>query len=213
MAHTGFPQLNACPYNRNRWFSVAFHAIRQIWQGFAIPQTFTLDFDATQKALLKTFRESYAARQSPTQKFLFGKPKMWIQRTFQLSPRKRGFHLITKEVLAAAGDLSPFQIGILHLFIQHTSASLTLNENADPDVRQDMEMAMSKVAPESWPYIHTLEGPDDMPAHIKASMMGSSVSVPIRSGKLLLGTWQGIYLGEHRDHGGPRTLVVTVQGE
>lgn len=138
---------------------------------------------------------------------------MWLQRTFQLSARRRGFHLITKEVLTAAGDISPVQIGILHLFIQHTSASLTINENADPDVRRDLEMAMSKITPESWPYVHTLEGPDDMPAHIKASMMGSSISVPIRDGKLLLGTWQGIYLGEHRDNAGPRTLVVTINGE
>lgn len=138
---------------------------------------------------------------------------MWFQKQFQLPPRRRGFHLVTTEVLAAATEIESVRIGILHLFIQHTSASLTINENADPDVRRDLEMAMSKVAPESWPYVHTLEGPDDMPAHVKASMMGSSISVPIRDGKLLLRTWQGIYLGEHRDNGGPRTLVVTIHGE
>ncbi len=138
---------------------------------------------------------------------------MWTQRSFQISPKRRGFHLITQEVIAAASELSRVQIGILHLFIQHTSASLTINENADADVRRDMEMAMNKVAPESWPYVHTIEGPDDMPAHLKASMMGSSVSIPIRNGKLLLGTWQGIYLGEHRDEAGPRSFVVTIHGE
>lgn len=138
---------------------------------------------------------------------------MWAQRTFQLAAKRRGFHLVTSEVLAATPELSQIQIGILHLFIQHTSASLSINENADSDVRRDMEMAMNKVAPESWPYVHTIEGPDDMPAHIKASMIGSSVSIPIRHGKLLLGTWQGIYLGEHRDQGGPRSLVATIHGE
>jgi secondary thiamine-phosphate synthase enzyme len=138
---------------------------------------------------------------------------MWAQKTIQLSARGRGFHLITKEILSAIAELKQVQIGILHLFIQHTSASLTINENADPDVRRDLEMAISKVAPESWPYVHTLEGSDDMPAHVKSSLLGCSISIPIHEGRLLLGTWQGIYLAEHRDHPGPRTLIATLHGE
>ena len=104
-------------------------------------------------------------------------------------------------------------MGLLHVFIQHTSASLCINENADPDVPRDLELAFSKIAPENFPYVHTIEGPDDMPAHVKAALIGSSVSVPITDGRLALGTWQGIYLCEHRDRGGPRRLVLTVQGE
>lgn len=131
----------------------------------------------------------------------------------RLTARRRGFHLITAEIVAALPEIAQVRTGILHVFIQHTSASLTINENADPDVRKDMEMAINKAVPESWPYVHTLEGSDDMPAHVKASMMGSSVSIPIGGGRLLLGTWQGIYLGEHRDQGGARSVVLTLCGE
>lgn len=136
----------------------------------------------------------------------------WIQRTITLPAMPRGFHLITRHVVDALPQIATTQIGLLHVFIQHTSASLTINENADPDVRVDLEMAFSKIAPESFPYVHTLEGPDDMPAHIKAAMLGSSVSVPISGGRLALGTWQGIYLCEHRDHAASRRLVLTLQG-
>jgi secondary thiamine-phosphate synthase enzyme len=138
---------------------------------------------------------------------------MWFQKSVTLSARGRGFHLITREVLAAVPEVARLKAGLCHAFIQHTSASLSINENADPDVRADLEMAMNKVAPASWPYIHTLEGGDDMPAHVKSALIGCSVSIPIRDGKLALGTWQGIYLGEHRDQGGPRTIVVTIHGE
>src|SRR5215813_4803061 len=136
----------------------------------------------------------------------------WIQKEFTLRARPRGFHLIPREVLDHLPETREIEAGLLHLFIQHTSASLTINENADPDVRRDMEMAANRIVPETLPYVHTIEGPDDMPAHVKASLMGSSVSIPIGSGKLLLGTWQGIYLCEHRNHGGRRNVVVTVWG-
>jgi len=137
----------------------------------------------------------------------------WFQTELRLAPRRRGFHLITPEVEAALGDMPPFRVGLLHVFIQHTSASLSINENADPDVPRDLEMAFNEIAREDLPYVHTCEGPDDMPAHVKASMIGSSVVVPITAGRLRLGTWQGIYLCEHRDRGGPRRLVLTAQGE
>ena len=137
----------------------------------------------------------------------------WFQASIELSPRPRGFHQITSHVVDALPELRNIKLGLLHVFIQHTSASLTINENADPDVPVDLEMSVSKIVPESFPYIHTLEGPDDMPAHVKASMLGSSVSVPVRDGRLLLGTWQGIYLCEHRNRGGSRRLIVTLQGE
>jgi secondary thiamine-phosphate synthase enzyme len=137
----------------------------------------------------------------------------WLQRELRLAPRRRGFHLITAEIEAALRDLPPLRVGLLHVFIQHTSASLSINENADPDVPRDLEMAFNALAREDLPYVHTMEGPDDMPAHVKASMIGSSVTVPIQDGRLLLGTWQGIYLCEHRDHGGPRRVVLTVNGE
>ena len=138
---------------------------------------------------------------------------MWQQTTLTLPAFPRGFHLITRSVLEAIPDIDKTKIGMLHVFIQHTSASLTLNENADPDVREDFETAMNHAVPDSLPYVHTVEGPDDMPAHVKASMLGSSVTIPIRNGKPALGTWQGIYLCEHRDHGGGRTLVLTLWGE
>lgn len=116
-------------------------------------------------------------------------------------------------MLAGLPELADLRVGLLHLFIQHTSASLTLNENADPDVRRDMEMALSRLVPEDWPYRHDAEGPDDMPAHVKSTLLGSSLSIPVTDGKLALGTWQGIYLGEHRDAATARTCVVTLYGE
>ena len=136
----------------------------------------------------------------------------WSSHNVSLAPRARGLHLITDEIVDAVPDLDTISAGLLHVFIQHTSASLTINENADPDVRIDLEKSLCALAPEDFPYIHTIEGPDDMPAHVKASLMGSSVSVPIRDGRLTLGTWQGIYLCEHRDRGGPRRLVLTLTG-
>lgn len=139
---------------------------------------------------------------------------MWQQKTLALAPRRRGFHLITDDVLAALPELARVKTGLLHVFIQHTSASLTLNENADPTVRGDMERHINVLAPERAPYYqHDYEGDDDMPAHIKASLLGASVSIPVAGGRLLLGTWQGIWLGEHRDQGGSRRLVLTLQGE
>ena len=137
---------------------------------------------------------------------------MWIQRIISLPPHRRGFHLITDVVTKALPEVSAAQIGVLHVFIQHTSASLTLNENADPDVRIDFETAMNHAVPESLDYVHTLEGPDDMPAHVKASLLGSSVSIPISNGQLALGVWQGIYLCEHRNHASPRRIILTLQG-
>lgn len=137
----------------------------------------------------------------------------WIQKTIQLSARRRGFHLVTQEVLAELPELKTIRVGLLHVFIQHTSASLCLNENADPDVQTDLEMAFSRIASEDFPYVHTIEGPDDMPAHVKAAMIGSSITVPISDGRLNVGTWQGIYLCEHRNHASSRRLVLTLQGE
>ena len=137
----------------------------------------------------------------------------WLQRQLDLAARPRGFHPITREVIAALPELTGFRIGLLHVFIRHTSASLTINENADADVRTDLESSLSTLAPENFPYVHTLEGPDDMPAHVKASLMGSSVTVPIADGHLLLGTWQGIYLCEHRNRATSRSLVLTLWGE
>lgn len=139
---------------------------------------------------------------------------MWIQRQFSLRPRPRGMHLVTDEVLAQLPELRTMRVGVLHLFIQHTSASLTINENASPDVRGDMERHLNEIVPEDAPYYeHTYEGPDDMPAHIKASLMGASLSIPIGGGGVLLGTWQGIYLCEHRNQSGARRVVATVWGE
>ncbi len=138
---------------------------------------------------------------------------MWIQRTVSLQSARRGFHLITQDVLEAVPEIAELKVGMLQVFIQHTSASLTINENADPDVRVDFETAMNHAVPESLPYIHTIEGPDDMPAHVKASMMGSSVLIPLGNGRPQLGTWQGIYLCEHRDRGGSRRIVITAWGE
>ncbi|MCA0234513.1 MAG: secondary thiamine-phosphate synthase enzyme YjbQ [Bacteroidetes bacterium] len=137
-----------------------------------------------------------------------------FQQQFQLKPRRRGFHLITSEVLQAFPQLREISVGMCQVFIQHTSASLTINENADPTVRQDFEMFFNKAVPENDPdYRHDYEGSDDMPAHLKASMLGASVLIPVRNGRLALGTWQGIYLCEHRNDGGARTIMITAWGE
>ena len=138
---------------------------------------------------------------------------MWIQKTITLAPKSRGFHIITHDVLENIPELKDLRTGILHLFIKHTSASLTINENADPTVRTDFESHFNMLAPENQSYYqHTFEGSDDIPAHLKASILGSSVSIPITDGQLNLGTWQGIYLCEHRNHGSDRELVLTIQG-
>jgi secondary thiamine-phosphate synthase enzyme len=138
----------------------------------------------------------------------------WFQKEITLSAKSRGFHLVTREILGQIPEIDRFQVGLAHIFIQHTSASLALNENADPTVRQDMESYFNRAVPENAPYfVHTYEGPDDMPAHIKSVMLGSSVMVPIRNGRFHLGTWQGIYLCEHRNRARGRRLVITVQGE
>lgn len=137
----------------------------------------------------------------------------WHQRQIELQPRSRGFHLITHEVEQALGPGPSVGVGLLHLFLQHTSASLSINENADSDVPRDLESAFNTIAPEDFPYRHTCEGPDDMPAHVKLSMLGCSLTIPIRDGRLCLGTWQGIYLCEHRNRGGRRRIVATIWGE
>jgi len=139
---------------------------------------------------------------------------MWVQRTIRLRARRRGFHLVSAEVLEALPELRGLGVGMLHLLIQHTSASLALNENASPEVRNDFEAWFNQAVPERAPYwTHTLEGDDDMPAHIKAALLGPSLTLPVSGGRLALGTWQGIYLCEHRDHGGERSLVATAWGE
>jgi secondary thiamine-phosphate synthase enzyme len=139
---------------------------------------------------------------------------MWLQRTIQLPAKPRGFHLVTGEVLEALPELGQVSVGLVHLLIQHTSASLALNENASPEVRRDFESWFNQAVPEGAPYwTHTLEGADDMPAHIKAALLGPSLTLPVAGGRLALGTWQGIYLCEHRDHGGSRSLVATLSGE
>ncbi len=139
---------------------------------------------------------------------------MWIQREITLAPRPRGFHLITREVVSELPELEQLGVGLLHVLIRHTSASLSLNENASPDVRRDFESWFNEAVPERASYwTHTLEGDDDMPAHIKASLLGPSLTLPVSQGRLALGTWQGIYLCEHRDRGGARSLVATLHGE
>lgn len=137
-----------------------------------------------------------------------------FQQLLQLKERKRGFHLVTEEIVQAMPQISEIKAGLCQVFIQHTSASLTINENADPTVRKDFETYFNKAVPENDPdYLHDDEGPDDMPAHVKASLMGSSVMVPIRNGRLAMGTWQGLYLCEHRNYGGSRRVVITAWGE
>jgi secondary thiamine-phosphate synthase enzyme len=139
---------------------------------------------------------------------------MWVQREITLEPRPRGFHLITREVLQELPELGEIGVGLLHLLITHTSASLALNENASPDVRRDFQSWADEAVPEQAPYwTHTLESADDMPAHVKAALFGPSLTMPISGGRLALGTWQGIYLCEHRDRGGARSLVATAWGE
>lgn len=138
----------------------------------------------------------------------------WIQKQIRLTPKARGFHLITREIIEQVPEIRQLAVGLAHIFIQHSSASLTINENADPTVRADFESHFNVLVPEDAPYYrHTYEGPDDMTSPIKASLLGSSVTVPITAGRLALGTWQGIYLCEHRDHGGSRRLVITLSGE
>jgi secondary thiamine-phosphate synthase enzyme len=139
---------------------------------------------------------------------------MWLQRDIRLSPRPRGFHLVTREVADALPELAELEVGLVHLFLRHTSAALTLNENASPDVRADFATWFDRAVPDGAPYwTHTLEGPDDMPAHVKASLLGPSLQLPVRDGRLALGTWQGVYLCELRDDGGARSLTATLQGQ
>ena len=139
---------------------------------------------------------------------------MWVQQAIVLSPKNRGYHLITEEVITQLDCIQDIGVGLLHLFIQHTSASLSINENADPTVRMDMETHMNKMVPENMAYyLHNYEGADDMPAHIKASLLGNNLTIPINSGRLALGTWQGILLGEHRISAGNRHLIATVSGK
>lgn len=138
---------------------------------------------------------------------------MWLQRDIVLSPRERGFHLVTGEVIEALPEVGELRAGLLHLFLRHTSASLALNENASPEVRRDFATWFDAAVPADASYwTHTLEGPDDMPAHVKAALLGASLSLPVRDGRLALGTWQGVYLCEHRDAGGARTVVATLTG-
>lgn len=139
---------------------------------------------------------------------------MWLQKEFQLPAKNRGFHLVTNDIIAALPELKSLQCGLLHLFIKHTSASLTINENADPTVRQDLESYFNTFVPERAPYYrHDYEGDDDMPAHIKNCLLGSSLIIPVSKGSMNLGVWQGVYLCEHRNHGGKRRLVATLHGE
>ncbi len=139
---------------------------------------------------------------------------MWVQRTLSLQPRERGVHLVTGEILAELPEIAELRIGMLHLLIQHTSASLALNENASPDVRRDVRSWLDRAVPEDAPYWrHTLEGPDDMPAHMKSILTGETLTQPVDGGALAMGTWQGIYMSEHRDTGGARRVVATLNGE
>lgn len=139
---------------------------------------------------------------------------MWFQKSIQLAAKRRGFHLVEDELLQQLPELKTFEIGLAHFFIQHTSASLTLNENADPTVRADFERHFNVMVPENAPYYrHTYEGADDMPAHIKSSLIGAELTIPISHGRLNMGTWQGIYLCEHRDQGSARSIIVTLSGQ
>ncbi|TKB46168.1 secondary thiamine-phosphate synthase enzyme YjbQ [Thalassotalea mangrovi] len=139
---------------------------------------------------------------------------MWQQQIIQLAPKTRGFHLITDDIYFQVPQIGDYKVGMLHLFLRHTSASLSINENADPMVRQDLESHFNTFVPENQPYyLHDYEGPDDMPAHIKSSILGCELTIPITNGRFAFGTWQGIYLCEHRNHGGSRSLVATLNGE
>ena len=137
----------------------------------------------------------------------------WHQHRLTLPAYRLGFHIITRNVIEAIPELPFMKVRLLHVFIQHTSASVSINENADPDVPRDLESSFNAIAPEDFPYVHTCEGPDDMPAHVKSALLGNSVTIPVSHGRLCLGTWQGIYLCEHRNHGGQRALVLTLQGD
>jgi secondary thiamine-phosphate synthase enzyme len=138
----------------------------------------------------------------------------WHQAKFTLAAKSRGFHLITDDIVKQLPEIHNYQVGLLHLFLQHTSASLTINENADPTVRMDMESHFNHFVPERQPYYkHDYEGDDDMPAHIKSSTLGCQITIPISHGRLMLGTWQGVYLGEHRDYAGGRSIIATLSGE
>ncbi len=137
---------------------------------------------------------------------------IWIQRTLELAARRRGFHLVTSEIERALPEMRRLACGLLHVFIQHTSASVTISENADPDVPADLEHFFNALVPEAFPFAHTCEGPDDMPAHVKSALLGSSVTIPITAGSLALGVWQGVYLCEHRNRAGRRRLVLTLCG-
>jgi secondary thiamine-phosphate synthase enzyme len=138
----------------------------------------------------------------------------WQQAKFTLAAKSRGFHLITDDIIKQLPEIHNYQVGLLHLFLQHTSASLTINENADPTVRMDMESHFNHFVPERQPYYkHDYEGDDDMPAHIKSSTLGCQITIPISHGRLMLGTWQGVYLGEHRDYAGGRSIIATLSGE
>lgn len=138
---------------------------------------------------------------------------MWTQKTITLKPRARGFHLVTREILDGLPEIAEVRVGLVHLFLMHTSASLAINENADPSVRSDLEAHFNHSVPENAPYYdHTLEGGDDMPAHIKSVTVGTELTIPVNEGRLVLGTWQGIYLGEHRNRGGARKMVATLNG-
>ncbi len=138
---------------------------------------------------------------------------VWQQAELKIPAKRRGLHLITEDIVSAFRRFPAVRVGLLHLFLKHTSASLTINENADPDVLRDLEMALNRVVPENWPYVHTIEGPDDMPAHVKSSLLSCSLTIPVTEGRLNLGTWQGIYLCEHRNHATLRHIVLTLQGE
>lgn len=139
---------------------------------------------------------------------------MWLQKRISLAPKSRGFHLVTEEIIQHCSEISQIEVGLAHFMLLHTSASLSINENADSSVRRDMERHFNELALENAPYYeHTYEGPDDMPAHIKSGLLGCELTVPVAAGKLQLGTWQGLYLGEHRDQGGARTVLITLQGE
>lgn len=139
---------------------------------------------------------------------------MWVQKKIKLRSKRRGFHLVTDEIINEIAELKQFKVGLLHLFMQHTSASLAINENADPDVRIDMEAYFNQAIPENEPYYrHILEGSDDMPAHLKAVVLGGDLTIPVASGQLQMGIWQGIYLCEHRNHAASRNIIVTLNGE
>ncbi len=139
---------------------------------------------------------------------------MWIQKQVNLHAKRRGFHLVSHEIMQAIPEIQQFKVGLLHLFLQHTSASLAINENADPDVRSDMEAYFNRAIPENEPYYqHVLEGSDDMPAHIKSVVLGGELMIPVSDGQLRMGIWQGIYLCEHRNHAGTRTIIATLNGE